>query len=50
VPFILATGYGVADLHAEPVLRDAVNIGKPARSELLLKELRGILWNTEAHL
>jgi len=49
VPFILATGYGVADLHAEPVLRDAVNVGNPARSELLLKELSGILRSTEAH-
>jgi DNA-binding response OmpR family regulator len=49
VPFILATGYRVADLHAEPVLRDAVNVGKPARSELLLKELSGILRSTEAH-
>jgi two-component system, response regulator PdtaR len=35
VPFILASGYGAADLHAEPVLRDAVNVGKPSRSELL---------------
>jgi DNA-binding response OmpR family regulator len=43
VPFILASGYGVADLHAEPVLRDSVNIGKPSRSDLLLKELRDVL-------
>jgi DNA-binding response OmpR family regulator len=46
VPFILASGYGVTDLRAEPVLRDAVNVGKPSRSELLLKELRGVLRNT----
>jgi hypothetical protein len=49
VPFMLATGYRVADLHAEPVLRDAVNVGKPAKSELPLKELSGILRSTEAH-
>ncbi len=43
VPFILASGYGAADLHAEPVLRNAINVGKPSRSELLLKELRDVL-------
>ena len=43
VPFILASGYGAADLHSEAVLRDAVNVGKPSTSELLLKELRGVL-------
>jgi DNA-binding response OmpR family regulator len=43
VPFILTSGYGVADLHAVPVLRDAVNIGKPARFALLLKELGDVL-------
>lgn len=43
VPFILSSAYGAADLHAEPVLRDVVNIGKPSRPELLLKELRGVL-------
>ena len=42
-PFVLASGYAVADLPAEPLLRDAVNIGKPSRSELLLKELRDVL-------
>jgi DNA-binding response OmpR family regulator len=47
VPFILASGYGVADLHAEPVLRDAVNVGKPSTPELLLKELRDVLWSTD---
>jgi hypothetical protein len=47
VPFILASGYGAADLHAEPVLRDAVNVGKPSRSELLLKKLRDVLSITE---
>ena len=36
MPFILASGYGAADLHAEPVLGDAVNVGKPSRSGLLL--------------
>ena len=48
VPFILASGYGAADLHAEPVLRDAVNIGKPSRSERLLKEVRDVLRSTQA--
>lgn len=43
VPFILASGYGAADLDSEPVLRDAVNVGKPSRSEQLLKELSGLL-------
>ena len=47
VPFILASGYAAADLHAEPVLRDALNVGKPSKTELLLKELRGVLRNTE---
>ena len=47
VPFILTSGYGAADLHAEPVLRDAVNVGKPSRSELLLKELRDVLRSTD---
>ena len=47
VPFILASGYGAADLLAEPVLRDAVNVGKPSRSELLLQEVRDVLRSTE---
>jgi DNA-binding response OmpR family regulator len=47
VPFILTSGYGAADLHGEPVLRDAVNVGKPSRPELLLKELRDVLQSTE---
>jgi hypothetical protein len=46
VPFILASGYGTSDLYAEPVLRDAVNVGKPSRSELLLQELRAALRST----
>ncbi len=48
VPFILTTGYGDADLRAEPVLRDAINVGKPSRSELLLKELGKVLDSTAA--
>jgi DNA-binding NtrC family response regulator len=47
VPFILTSAYGAADLHAEPVLRDAINVGKPSKSELLLKELRDVLRGTE---
>jgi DNA-binding response OmpR family regulator len=43
VPFVLASAYGTGDLRAEPVLRDAVNVGKPARSELLLTKLRDVL-------
>ncbi len=46
VPFILTSGYAAADLHAEPVLRDAVNVGKPSMSELLLKELHNMLGST----
>jgi DNA-binding NtrC family response regulator len=47
VPFILASGYGPADLCAEPVLRQAVNVGKAWESELLLKAVRGILRSTD---
>jgi two-component system, response regulator PdtaR len=47
VPFILASGYGADDLHAAPVLRDAVNVGKPLQSELLLKKVRDVLRSTE---
>ena len=43
VPFILASGYVAADLQAEAALRDAVNVGKTWRPELLLKVLRGLL-------
>ena len=46
VPFVLTSGYGAAELRAEPVLRDAVNVGKPSSRELLLKELRGVLRST----
>jgi DNA-binding response OmpR family regulator len=47
VPFVLASGYSAADLHAVSVLRDAVNVGKPASSELLLKQLRAVLGSTD---
>lgn len=43
VPFILASGYRAAELHVEPVLRDAVNVGKPSTTDLLLRELRSVL-------
>ncbi|MCA1501669.1 hypothetical protein I6F28_33690 [Bradyrhizobium sp. NBAIM14] len=43
VPFILASGYVAADLQAEPVLREAANVGKSWRSEDLLKTLRSTL-------
>lgn len=48
VPFILASGYVAADLHAEPLLRDAVNVGKPSRSDMLVKELRDVIQSTDA--
>jgi hypothetical protein len=43
VPFVLSSGYDKTDLRDEPMLRDAVNVGKPARSVLLLKELQEAL-------
>jgi DNA-binding response OmpR family regulator len=46
VPFVLASGYNRADLHEDPVLRDAVNVGKPSRSELLFQKLREALRTT----
>jgi DNA-binding response OmpR family regulator len=46
VPFILTSAYAAADLHVEPVLRNALNVGKPTKSELLLKELRDVLTTT----
>lgn len=42
VPFILASGYGAAELDADPVLREAVNIGKPSATGRLLQELTGL--------
>ena len=50
VPFVLASGYNGADVHDELVLRDAVNIGKPSRPELLLKKLRDMLQGTDPEL
>jgi len=47
VPFILATAYGAADLQPEPVLRNAINVGKPSRSNLLLRELSNLLRSDE---
>jgi two-component system, response regulator PdtaR len=47
VPFILASGCGAAELHAQPLLRDAINVGKPLRSELLLKEVQDVLRSAE---
>ena len=46
VPFLLASGYVAADLQAEPVLRDAVNVGKSWRRDYLLKALRSALDGT----
>jgi two-component system, response regulator PdtaR len=43
VPFVLASGYVAADLQAAPALRDAVNVGKTWRPEVLLAVLRGLL-------
>lgn len=46
VPFILASGYIAADLQPEPVLRNAINVGKSWRPEYLLEILRGVLDGT----
>jgi DNA-binding NtrC family response regulator len=43
VPFVVATGYGAADLRDEEVLRDAVNLGKPTTCQRLLSELSHLL-------
>lgn len=43
VPFVLASGYVAADLQGQPALRDAANVGKTWRPEVLLKVLRGLL-------
>ncbi|WP_343039140.1 response regulator [Propylenella binzhouense] len=43
IPFILASGYGSADLAADGVLRDAINVGKPFGAGRLLRELNGLL-------
>lgn len=43
VPFVLASGYGAAELGSDEVLRDAVNVGKPSLSPRLLGELRSLL-------
>ena len=47
VPFILTSAYNAAELHAEPVLRNVVNVGKPSRSEVLLTELGNLLPSTD---
>ncbi len=43
IPFVLASGYGPAELKEDQVLREAVNVGKPGPSERLLRELRQML-------
>ena len=47
VPFILTSAYNAAELQAEPVLRNVVNVGKPSRSEVLLTELGDLLRSTD---
>jgi hypothetical protein len=42
----LASDYVAADLHAQPVLSDAVNVGKSWRLDFLLKVLRDALKET----
>jgi DNA-binding response OmpR family regulator len=49
VPFVLASGYGAADLSDEEVLLDAVNLGKPTRARWLLCELSHLLRADERH-
>jgi CheY-like chemotaxis protein len=41
VPFILTSAYGIADLDAEPVLRDAVNVGKPLEDRSAAEGIAG---------
>ena len=49
VPFLLASGYREADLSDEQVLRNAVNVGKPTRSQRLLRELSDLLRAAKGH-
>jgi two-component SAPR family response regulator len=49
VPFVLVSAYGAADLIDEEVLRNAVNLGKPTISQLLLRELNYLLRAEERH-
>jgi hypothetical protein len=41
IPFILTSAYGIADLDAEPVLRDAVNVGKPLEDRSAAEGIAG---------
>ncbi len=43
VPFVLATALNGADLHRDNLLAGAVNVGKPAKPEHLLKSIRSLL-------
>jgi hypothetical protein len=49
VPFVLASGYGAADLSYEEVLRDAINLGKPTIAQRLICELSHLLGADERH-
>jgi hypothetical protein len=49
VPFVLASGYGAANLSDEEVLRQAVNLGKPTTAQRLLCELSRLLGAKERH-
>jgi DNA-binding response OmpR family regulator len=49
VPFLLASGYREADLSDEQVLRNAINVGKPTRSQRLLRELSDLLRAAKGH-
>lgn len=42
VPFVVASAFSPADLQAEPILRKAINVGKPTSSRRLLSELEVI--------
>ena len=43
VPFVLASGYGAADLRDEELLRNAINLGKPTIAQRRLCELSRLL-------
>jgi DNA-binding NtrC family response regulator len=49
VPFLLASGYREADLSDEQVLRNAVNVGKPTRSQRLLREVSDLVRAAKGH-
>jgi DNA-binding response OmpR family regulator len=43
VPFLLASAYRSDDLPREPVLRDAVNVGKPIQAAVVVEMLQRLM-------